>query len=371
VSFENPTGAPGSGGEAAGGRKGAAFRVVRAGERVVLADLDGPGTITHLWCTFNTVAFDATPAVRRAQTLEVFYDGLDGPSVSVPAPDWFGAVHGMAPAYASALTTLNEGLGYASRVPMPFHRHLRMEWHNQSSQALILYYQADLLTGPLDADTGVLHAVFRRANPTVLTEDFTVAGELEGPGRFLGWTGGVRVLDPTHWWGEGEVKMFLDEDGPQPTVCGTGTEDYLDSAWGIGSYAAPEAGAPLVLAADGEPDEHHRWVGFYRWHLSDPVVFARSLRVTIQQIGSAIFTSEQMGEYATFKDTHQAAGTGWLVTRLGGAIGALGLYERADDWCATSFVYCASAQPVPRVDVDTATADLPSTMQGLRTIRRA
>jgi hypothetical protein len=136
--------------------------------------------------------------------------------------------------------------------------------------------------------------------------------------------------------------MYLDDDldapgdAALPTICGTGTEDYLDSAWGLGTFAAPETGAPAVFARDGDPDHHHRLVSFYRWHLSDPVVFERRLRVTIQQIG----------------------------------MGASGLFERSDDWCATAFTYCARPQAVAPCDLAVATADLPTTRKDLRLVRR-
>lgn len=126
--------------------------------------------------------------------------------------------------------------------------------------------------------------------------DFVIADGFAGPGRFLGWAGGVRVLDAARWWGEGEVKVYLDGER-QPTICGTGTEDYLDSAWGLGTFAAPESGAPLVWSAAGPAESlQHDWAAFYRWHLADPIVFAQSLRVTVQQMGMAMFREGQESE---------------------------------------------------------------------------
>ncbi|TMK89447.1 MAG: DUF2961 domain-containing protein, partial [Actinobacteria bacterium] len=169
---------------------------------------------------------DATPDFLRRQTLEVFYGDRTEPSVSVPVPDFFGAVHGVPQSYVSSLTAINEERGFTSRIPMPFPDHIRIEYANGSERHALLYYQVDLLLGPLADDTGILHAAFRRESPTELGKDFVVTDGLRGPGRFLGWTGGVRVLDGEHWWGEGEVKMFFDGE-ETPTVCGTGTEDYL------------------------------------------------------------------------------------------------------------------------------------------------
>jgi Protein of unknown function (DUF2961) len=347
------------------------MRVLRPGQRVTLAELDGPGTITHLWTTFDTLPFGASPTTLRAQVLEVFYDDLAEPSVSVPAPDFFGAVHGLPVPYASALTAVNEGRGYVSRIPMPFRRAVRIEWCNASPEPVILYYQADLLGGPIDDDAGILHACYRRDNPTVPLQDFVVVDGARGPGRFLGWTGGVRILDSRHWWGEGEVKIFLDDDGDRPTICGTGTEDYFDSAWGLGTFQAPETGAPLVLAAEDGPAEAHRFAAFYRWHLSDPIVFDRSLRVTIQQIGSAQFGPGDDLEYQEFRAAARPAGRGWFESGPPGDRVAFGLYERSDDWCATSFVYCRDPYAVARVDVGVATADLPASRSGYRSVHRS
>jgi hypothetical protein len=251
VTFENPTGDRGAGGTARNGRKGAPNRLLAPGERVVLADVSGPGRVGHIWLTVGALrALDAPPpAFLRAQVLEVFYDDLDAPSVSVPALDFFGVVHGVPASYASTLTAANEGLGLESRIPMPFDGRIRIEYHNASDELALLYFQADLLLGRKAAEGGRLHAMFRRENPTTLGDDLVVLDGLRGPGRYLGMTGGVRPFD-RYWWGEGEVKVFLDGEA-QPTICGTGTEDYIGSAWSLGEFAAPESGAPLVVGPTG------------------------------------------------------------------------------------------------------------------------
>lgn len=363
ATFENPTAARSGGGTAFEGRKGAPNRLLRPGERVVLCDLEGPGRLCHLWMTVAPLAEASLPHVLRAQVLEAFYGSMTEPSISVPACDYFGAVHGVAAPFASAVCAANEGMGWASRVPLPFSERLRLEYENASSAPVILYYQADFLMGPVPDGCGVLHASFRRENPTVLRRDFTIVDELAGPGRFFGWTGGVRVLDDRRWWGEGEVKVFLDGE-TQPTICGTGTEDHLDSAWGLGSFSAPESGAPLVVG-EGRGRDRHRLVSLYRWHLSDPVLFRESVRVTVQQIGAAIFGAGEEQAYEDFKASVTPAGMGWLEGVVPGQH-AFGLYERSDDWCATSFVYCASPQCVPRVDVALATADLDEAVRAAR-----
>jgi hypothetical protein len=362
ASFENPAAAPSAGGAAAGGRKGAPQRFLAPGERAVLADLAGPGRVGHIWLTVARAGqpgrFD-DPRLLRSQVLEAFYDDLVAPSVSVPVGDFFGAVHGVPVAYASSLTAVNEGRSFSSRIPWPFRRRLRIEYENGLDEPVILYYQVDALIGPVPDDCGLLHAVFRRENPTRLARDFVVVDGIEGPGRFLGWMGGVRVLDGSRWWGEGELKVFFDGES-LPTICGTGTEDYLNSAWGLGSFAAPESGAPLVWSrTSGTSNLEHSWAGFYRWHLSDPIVYARGLRVTIQQIGMAAFRAGQEADYERFRAEAQPAGHGWSENPARGLLG-MSLYERQDDWCATAFVYAQQPQPVPRLDRAAALADLPN-----------
>jgi hypothetical protein len=352
VTFENPTGARGAGGTAAGGRKGAPSWRLRPAERVVLADLEGPGTVHHVWMTFPP----APPEVMRAMTLEVFYDGADEPSVSVPCLDFFGLPHGRPVPYSSALTSAPEGRGLNTYVPMPFRDRLRVEVTNRSSRALDLYYQIDLTLGPVAPDAGLLHASFRRENPTTAGEDFVIASGLRGPGRFVGCAIGVRVLDDGFWYGEGEVKVYRDGDTDLPTICGTGLEDYVGTGWGMGAHQAPYAGAPLVVPRE-QPSPLPHLVGFYRWHVADPIVFRTDLRVTIQQIGMALFLDGQDAEFEAFRATHPAAGAGWAHRPRPGVL-AMGLHERVDDYCATAFVACLDPQPVARVDTEAAIADL-------------
>jgi len=366
ISFENPTGARGAGGRAADGRKGAPSRVVAPGERVTLADVAGPGCLTHVWMTVAALPSlaDRAPTFLRAQLLEVRYDDLEAPSISVPALDFFGVVHGVPASYASALTACNDGLGLESRIPMPFRDRVRVEYVNASAQPALLYFQIDVLLGPQDGDRGLLHAMFTRDNPTTLQRDLVILDGLRGPGRFLGMTGGVRPFD-RRWWGEGEVKIHFDGEA-QPTVCGTGTEDYLGSAWGLAEFAAPESGAPLVVGPRRDQSAGWSLVSFYRWHLSDPIVFRDSIRVTVQQIGSAFFQPGEEAAAAMFRDSVTLAGDGWVEGRFG----AFALYERSDDWCATGFAYCREPQPVDPVDPAGATADLTGIPDGHLRMRR-
>jgi hypothetical protein len=352
ATFENPTGARGAGGTAHGGRKGAPSRRLKPGERVVLADIEGPGVVRHIWMTFPP----ARPERMRALYLEVFYDDADEPSVSVPCLDFFGLPHGRPVAYDSALTTAQEGRGFNSYIPMPFGKRIRIELVNGAPKHVILYYQVDYtLQRELPSDLGRFHATFRRENPTVLRRDFVIADGFRGPGRFLGCNVGVRVIDHAAWYGEGEVKIFRDGDDALPTICGTGLEDYVGSAWGMGAHAAPFGGAPLVVGDGTGPNPD--FVGFYRWHVPDPVMFERDLRVTIQQIGAMFFPAGQETELEQYEQTNPVAGAGWQRD-LSPALLAWGIAERVDDYCATAYVYCMEPQPVPRVDVDLVLADI-------------
>jgi hypothetical protein len=343
VTFENPTGERGTGGAAADGRKGAPSKRLRPDEKVVLADLAGPGVIRHVWMTFPPAA----PEVMRAMWMEVFYDEASEPSVSVPCLDFFGLPHGRPVPYASMLATAQEGRGFNSYAPMPFAKRVRVELTNSSSRPMDLYFQVDYTLE--QADASYLHVSFRRENPTTMKRDFVIADGFTGPGRFLGCVVGVRVLDEGLWYGEGEVKIYRDGDDDLPTICGTGLEDYVGSAWGLGPHHAPFAGAPLDVQSSGRVD----FVGFYRWHVPDPVMFSSDLRVTIQQIGAALHPDEATLE--PFAATHPAAGAGWRTRRDGSV---MGIYERVDDYCAAAFVYCREPQGVPRLDVSSAVADI-------------
>jgi hypothetical protein len=359
ATFENPTGGRGSGGAAAGGRKGAPSRRLDRGERVVLADVDGPGVVRHVWMTFPP----APPEVMRGLYIEVFYDGATEPSMSVPCLDLFGLPHGRPVAYHSAFMAANEGRGFNCYLPMPFRRHLRVEIVNGSSRKQDLYYQIDYTLEPeLAAEFGYLHVEFRRENPTTMRRDFVITDGLRGPGRFLGCAMGVRIIDGGNWYGEGEMKLYRDGDDALPTICGTGLEDYVGSAWGLGPHASPYGGAPLVVQPPGAdatrsmgamPD----FVGFYRWHHRDPLMFERVARVTMQQIGAAFFGEGEEDRLAAYEVTNPVAGQGWMRPRQPGLL-AWGIAERVDDVCSTAYIYCREPQPVPPLDIAAAVGDI-------------
>jgi Protein of unknown function (DUF2961) len=359
ISFENPTGERGAGGAAANGRKGSPSRLIGAGETVTLADIKGPGRLRHLWMTFPP----GPPAQMRSLVLQVFYDGLDEPSIAVPCLDFFGLPHGRPAAYSSALTSVAEGRGFNAYFPMPFRKRLRMDIVNASPVPIAFFYQIDYTLGDVPADAGYLHVSFRRENPTTERRDFVIAGGFRGPGRFLGSVVGIRVLsDDMSWYGEGEFKFYRDGDRTHPTICGTGLEDYVGSAWGMGPHISPFAGVPihLVPPASKPPllGPVPEFVSFYRWHVPDPIVFRSAFTATIQQIGALAVARGRESEVAVLTKKYTLAGNGWARDIQGAPFSAFALAERRDDYCAAAFVYCRSPQPVARVDVRAATADI-------------
>lgn len=344
VTFENPTGERGAGGSSYGGRKGSPQRRLEPGDTVTLAELEGPGVVRHVWMTFPP----APPEVMRAMWIEVFYDGASEPSISVPCLDFFGLPHGRPVPYASMLTSAQEGRGFNAYVPMPFASAFRMQLTNSAPRPMDLYYQLDYTLEPVEPS--YLHVTFRRENPTTMKQDFVIEQGLRGPGRFLGCVVGIRVFDDGGlWYGEGELKIYKDDDDELPTICGTGLEDYVGSAWGLGAHDAPFAGTPLDVRREHKPMPD--FVGFYRWHVPDPVMFERDLKVTIQQIGAAFLTADT---FDAFDATHPVAGRGW--NKRGDA--TFGIHERVDDYCAAAFVYCRTPQAVPRLDISAALADI-------------
>jgi hypothetical protein len=352
VSFENPSGAKGAAATAHGGRKGAPFRMIAPGERVVLADVAGPGCVRHFWMTIPPMP----PHEMRAPQLEAFYDGAREPSIAAPALDFFGCPLGRPAPFASQWNAAQEGRGFNSWLPMPFRGRLRVELVNAGARRFPLYYQIAYTEEPVAASAGLLHASFRRENPTELKRDFTIAEGLRGPGRFFGCNVGIRVLpdEGFSWYGEGEVKVYLDGDRNNPTWCGTGLEDYVGTAWGMGAHTTPLQGVPLVAQPKGAPMPE--LVSFYRWHDPDPICFERELRVTLQQIGAVAIPRGQEALRERLERAGRAAGGGFQPLR--GSLESFGICERQDDVCATAYLYLRDAQAVPRVDVAAACADV-------------
>ncbi len=276
-SFENPSGAPGEGGKANLGRKGAAFRIIKAGESVTLADIPGPGTIRRIWCTVR-----GKPETLRGLVLRFYWENRDRPSAEVPLQDFFGIPFARQVRFESALFSNPEGRSFNCSIPMPFNRHARVVIENQAPvDAGEFFYDIDCTVGESHPTSiGYFHALFRRENPSVPKRDYEILPRMAGAGRYLGCNVGIRPIEPygePFWFGEGEMKIYLDDYVERPTLVGTGTEDMVGAAWGLGRFDHLYQGCLL------SEKDHGVW-GFYRFHIPDPVYFVTSIRVALQQI---------------------------------------------------------------------------------------
>ena len=299
ISPENPTGTPGGGARAVlSGEElkthparelGEGWKVrpcitIPAGERAVLADIEGPGVIGHIWCVHTS------KLSSRNLILRMCWEGSAVPSVEVPYGDfffqgWDGYWH-----VNSAAVAVNAARGYNCFWEMPFRRRARIELENRSQEPVGLFYQIDYRLCELSDSIGYFHAVFRRSNPLDYKTEHTVLENVRGAGKYVG-TYLAYGSHSSGWWGEGEIKFFLDGDARYPTICGTGTEDYFLAAYNFENWEthAYENFSSLysgfhAVGQDGLYKSQARF-GMYRLHLPDPVYFARELRVTLQSLG--------------------------------------------------------------------------------------
>jgi hypothetical protein len=280
VSPENPSGEKGAGGKSNRGAKGDAFLVVKPGETAILANIQGAGIIQRMWLS-GTIPRNEEQ--RRLVRLEMYWDGASQPAVACPIGDFFGAGLGLAVPFESALFSNPEGRSFNFTIPMPFHKSAKVQIVNESKTYALVWYDLNY-TSVRKHQPGTLyfHAAWRRELRTELGRDFEILPRIIGRGRYLGAHIGV-IGDPAYrgtWFGEGEVKVFLDGDTDLPTLVGTGTEDYIGSGWGQGEYRGRAFGS---LVSDNKNDLY----SFYRYHLADPVFFHQDCRVTIQQMGNA------------------------------------------------------------------------------------
>ncbi len=278
-SFENPTAGKGAGGRENRGAKGHAFDAIAAGETKTLLDVKGAGEIRRIWFTVR----DRDPEMLRSMRLDIYWDGRPTPAVSVPAGDFFGAILGRPVAFENELFSDPEGRSFNCYIPMPFRTAARVTMTNESTRHIpLFFYDIDTLAlDKPDPDSLYFHASWRRERWTTLGRDFELLPHVQGEGRFLGVHAGVMTHpDNTGWWGEGEVKMYVDGDGGKdlPTIIGTGTEDYIGTGWGQGTYHQRYQGS---LVSDAKAGQY----AFYRYHIPDPVYFHKEIRVTMQQIG--------------------------------------------------------------------------------------
>lgn len=296
ISAENPTGGKGQGGRATEGAGAAAARelgqgwkispsiIIDASSTVVLADIEGPGVIQHIWLTVH-------PTAWRRLVFRCYWDGEDTPSIETPLGDFFCNGWGERCNVNSLPIAVNPAGGFNSYWEMPFRQHARITIENLSPDPVPpLYYQITYALGDIPDDAAYLHAQWRRSNPLPYQDVHTLLEGVEGQGHYAG-TYIAWGVNNTGWWGEGEIKFYLDGDEEFPTICGTGTEDYFGGAWNFefppgqyGSYSTPFLGLPQVIKPDGLYRSQQRF-GMYRWHIPDPIRFQEHLRVTIQGLG--------------------------------------------------------------------------------------
>ena len=274
-SFENPNGIKGNGGKTNKTAKGNAFENMEPGETKKLLDIKGEGTIQRIWLTI-----DHNPIKLRSLRLQFFWDDSNKPAVDVPLGDFFGYNLGKQIVFQSALFSSGEGRSYNCYIPMPFKKAAKVLLINEGTERVKLFYDIDFLLHKLPLNTLYFHAYWNRQQSGQLGDDYILLPKVEGKGRFLGISVGLNT-DTSYgksWWGEGEVKMYLDGDTKYPTINGTGAEDYIGSAWGLGTFTNWYQGCTIANDSTGQ-------FNFYRWHIPDAIYFNKDIKVTIQQIG--------------------------------------------------------------------------------------
>ncbi len=295
ISPENFTGEKGKGGMATDGTGakpardlGQGWKIspsikIKAGETVTLAEVDGPGAVEHMWMTIT--------GHWRFSILRAYWDGESTPSVECPIGDFFACGWGQAAQISSLPVCVNPANAMNCYWEMPFRKKCRITLENIAADDVVLYYQITYALTEVPADAGYFHAQFRRVNPLPYKQVYTILDGVRGWGHYVG-TYLAWGVNNNGWWGEGEVKFYLDGDKDFPTICGTGTEDYFCGSYGFENprtklyqeYTTPYAGMPQVILPDGHYNSQQRF-GLYRWHIMDPIRFEKDLRVTIQALG--------------------------------------------------------------------------------------
>ena len=298
ISPENFTGAKGKGGMATldegvaavaaqdlgQGWKVNPYVIIQPGEVFTMADIEGSGAIQHIWMT-------AGRSKWREAILRIYWDGMEYPSVECPIGDFFACGWGEYAPVSSLAVCVNPGSAFNCYWEMPFRKRAKITMENRGFEPMVLYYQIDYTLTEVPDDIGYFHAQFRRTNPLPYKEVYTIVDGIEGKGHYVG-TYMAWGVNNTGWWGEGEIKFYIDGDKEFPTICGTGTEDYFCGSYNFENkkikqyeeFTTPYAGLAQVIRPDGLYRSQTRF-GMYRWHIRDPIRFESDLRVTIQALG--------------------------------------------------------------------------------------
>jgi Protein of unknown function (DUF2961) len=295
ISPENFTGEKGKGGMATNGsgrhaasELGQDWKVspsvwIKPGTTFTLAEIKGPGCINQIWMT---------PAGNwRHSILRFYWDDETNASVECPVGDFFACGVGQYAQINSLAVCINPGSAFNCYWPMPFHKKAHITMENLDDKGMTLYYQINYTLAAVPQDAGYFHAQFRHEYPLKTKGLYTILDGVEGEGQYVGTYLALKVHDPG-WWGEGEIKFYLDGDREFPTICGTGTEDYFCGSYNFENpdthkyqtFSTPYSGLVQVLPADKDYEPGQRF-GIYRWHITDPVHFKKDLKVTMQALG--------------------------------------------------------------------------------------
>jgi hypothetical protein len=257
---------------------------IRPREKVTLAEIQEPGVIQHIWLTVH-------PDKWRRLVIRFFWDDEESPSVEVPLGDFFCNGWGVRCNIVSLPIAVNPAGGFNCYWEMPFRKSARVTLENLSADPVPgFYYQITYALTEIPEERAYLHAQWRRSNPLPYKSVHTIVDGIRGHGHYVG-TYLAWGVNNDGWWGEGEIKFYLDGDVEWPTICGTGTEDYFGGAWNFehpageyGVFSAPYSGLAQVIKPDGLYRSQQRF-GMYRWHIMDPIRFREDLKVTIQALG--------------------------------------------------------------------------------------
>ncbi len=302
ISPENFNGEKGKGGMATKGTNeynarelGQGWKVspsveIKAHTTFTVAEIDGSGSIQHIWLT---------PTGKwRNSIIRFYWDGETTPSVEAPVGDFFCMGWGQYSHLQSLAVCVNPGSAFNCYWPMPFRKKCKITMENIDEKDMVLYYQVDYILTEVPPDAGYFHAQFRRVNPLPYKTDYVLIDNIKGKGQYVG-TYLAWGVHNNAWWGEGEIKFFIDGDTKFPTINGTGTEDYFCGSYDFGTTTKNAAGVPewhytefctpytglhQVIKGDGQYNVSQRF-GLYRWHITDPIRFEKDLKVTIQALG--------------------------------------------------------------------------------------
>ena len=261
-----------------------------------IASIDGPGCINQIWLT---------PTGKWRNTiLRIYWDDQENPSVECPIGDFFCSGWNEYSQVSSLAVCVNPGSAFNCYWQMPFRKKCRMTLENRADDMVVIYYQINYTLTEIPDDCAYFHAFFKRVNPLPYKDVYTILDGVSGKGHYVG-TYMAWGVNNNGWWGEGEIKFYIDGDKDYPTICGTGTEDYFCGSYNFEDpkthdrylpFTTPYSGLNQVITPNTLYSSQFRF-GLYRWHILDPIYFDNDLRVTIQALGWG-----EGGRYLPLKD---------------------------------------------------------------------